>query len=136
MMIWLNYALFGGAILGIFFAVILTEHWRIPVAASLLSTLLLITSLLAASVPVNDRPDPPFILYAAAGQFAWAGPMDRSPPRTYLWQVPNELQELLQEGALMVEEGQTDSDLEGTAEYFPYGEWQVSPLVPEGVGKE
>lgn len=106
----------------------------LPVTSSIFSILLILLIMWAASQPINRTPSPPFILYGAVGPFAWVGSLDQSPPRTYLWSVPNELQEKLQESPLKVEKETEYHQQEGN-EYFPYGEWRVSPLTPERIEK-
>lgn len=121
----------------IFYACLWTDRpFGIPVGAAVLCFLLLFISVISSSQPVNLTPKPPFILYAAAGPYAWVGPVDQeSPPRTYLWEVPNELQEQLQEGALLVEEGKPGEEEVGAEGDFPYGEWEVSPFEQERMRK-
>lgn len=106
----------------------------LPITSLILSSLFILLIVWSASQPVNQTPSPPFILYGAAGPYAWVGSADQGSPRTYLWSVPNELREALQKGPLQVE-GKARTARHGDDEYFPFGEWRVSPYTPERFKK-
>ena len=58
----------------------------------------------AASQPVKDAPEPPFVLWASSGPYSWISTERADAPRTYVWVPPAAMSRELRKGQpLMVE---------------------------------
>ena len=110
--------------------------WSISIASVAVALSAVQLIIVAQGLPIDGPPPSPFVLYGAAGPYAWASPGRDASPRTYRWTVPAEMQRELRKGSPLDVEGEKANGKKAEAgnDNAPTI-WRWTRLEPEGATK-